>query len=85
MSNNTNIFDTEAVLGKLVTDADHEQLFTGLVKEGEFTKFAQLENKVNEVFGDKLNPNLEKFASKLSLDRNRLKELFTSGTGTTRK
>jgi len=78
--NDKNIFDTEKVLDKLVTDADHEQLFTQLVKEGSFTKFAQLENKVNEVFGDKLDTNLEKFANKLSLDRRRLKELFTNTT-----
>ena len=71
------LFNTDKVLSKLVTDADHEELFTKLIKEGNLTKFAQLESKIDDIFGDKLNSNLEKFANKLSLDRRKLKKLFS--------
>ena len=75
-TSNINMFDTDKALSELVTDRDHEVLFTGLIKEGSFTKFSELETKVKEVFGEKLDKPLKKFAGKLALDRNRLKELF---------
>jgi len=75
----TGIFDTEKELASLNTDKDHDELFTKLAKQHKCAKFAQLEEKVVEHFGDKLKTELNKWAVKLVLDRNKLKEIFIGG------
>ena len=60
----------------LTTDSDYDLLFTKLAEEWEPTSFAQFEEKVKDTFSGKLDNNLEKWAKKLTLDREKLKDVF---------
>jgi len=60
----------------LSTDSEYEKLFTKLAAEWKPSTFASFETKVHDAFEGKLDTNLEKWASKLSLDINRLKDVF---------
>jgi len=61
------------------TDAEYDDLFTKIAEVHQPGKWSELEAKVTELFPDneKMASQLERFGQRLSLDRTRLKELFT--------
>ena len=75
--NDFTLIDTKGqVKVALHTDSDYEVLFTKLAEEWEPQTFSEFESKVKETFNGKLDSDLEKWSKKLTLDRNRLKDVF---------
>jgi hypothetical protein len=61
------------------TDAEYDDLFEKIAKVHQPDKWSKLEETVKELFpeNEKMASQLGRFGQRLSLDRTRLKELFT--------
>ena len=61
------------------TDAEYDDLFEKIAKVHKPEKWTNLEETVKDLFpeNEKMASQLERFGQRLTLDRTRLKELFT--------
>ena len=63
-----------------LTDADYEDLFTKIAGQETVNSFADFKTVVHDTFEGKLDPQVEKWETKLALDRTRLNEVFSKTT-----
>lgn len=66
----------EAHKRSLVTDSDYESLLEDLVHKFSPKNFRDFSEKVAQVFSNKLDGRVNKWAEKLALDKTKLKDLF---------
>ena len=79
MEQELSLFSEKQSLTELKTDKDFDTLFTKIAEEYKPENFSALEEKVKELCNDNtiVNEKLAAWGKKLSLDRNRLKEIFS--------
>ena len=61
-----------------VTDSECEELFTKVATLKSFESFGEYKKAIHSMFDGKLDPQLDRWESKLALDRSRLDGLFST-------
>jgi predicted membrane-bound dolichyl-phosphate-mannose-protein mannosyltransferase len=69
-------FFKESQKREYVTDADFEEVFYKVAEEYKPKDWTELEGKIHTLFSGKMDDRLERFGTKLALDRTSLKALF---------
>ena len=69
-------FFKESHKKEYVTDADFEEVFYKVAEEYKPKDWTELQGKIHTLFNGKMDDRLERFGTKLALDRTSLKALF---------
>ena len=69
-------FFKESQKKEYVTDADFEEVFYKVAEEYKPKDWTELQGKIHTLFNGKMDDRLERFGTKLALDRTSLKALF---------
>ncbi len=69
-------FFKESHKKEFVTDQDFAEVFTKVAEEYKPANWAELKDKVNNLFSGKADSHFERWETKMALDKTALKEMF---------